>query len=201
MTKIKICGLRRMEDVVWANALLPDYVGFVFAPSKRQVTPEAARAMIEKLDPKIITVGVFVNAGAEELLKTKETCGLDILQLHGEETPEFCAGLSTPVWKGFRVRSELTFAIANGYEVQGYLLDGYDASAHGGTGKTFDWRKAGDFKFNAPLIAAGGIDENNVREVIEILSPMAVDVSSAVETDGYKDPDKVARLIGKVRNG
>jgi len=201
MTKVKICGLRRMEDVTWANALLPDYVGFVFAQSKRQVTPEEAKAMIERLDTKIITVGVFVNTSTEVLLRIKETCGLDILQLHGEETPEFCQNLNTPVWKGFRVKSELTFAIANGYKTEGYLLDGYEASAHGGTGKTFDWRKAKDYRFNAPLIAAGGIDENNVREVIELLSPMAVDVSSAVETDGFKDPEKVARLIGRVRNG
>ncbi len=189
-----------MEDVTWANALLPDYVGFVFAQSKRQVTPEAARAMIERLNPNIITVGVFVNAGAEALLKTKEICGLDILQLHGEETPEFCQSLNTPVWKGFRVKSELTFAMANGYRTDAYLMDGYDAGAHGGTGKTFDWKKAKDFSFNAPLIAAGGIDENNVCEVMDILSPMALDVSSAVETDGFKDPEKVARLIGKVRN-
>jgi phosphoribosylanthranilate isomerase len=201
MTKIKICGLRRMEDVAWANELLPDYVGFVFAPSKRQVTPETAKAMIERLNPQIVTVGVFVNASAQELISVKESCGLNILQLHGEETPEFCENLNTSIWKGFRVKSELTFAIANGYRMEGYLLDGYDAGAYGGTGKTFDWRKAKDFKFNAPLIAAGGIDENNVREVIEILSPMAVDVSSAVETNGFKDPEKVARMIGKVRNG
>ena len=199
MTKIKICGLRRTEDAIWANALKPDYVGFVFAPSKRQVSPKEAKAIIDLLDCDIQTVGVFVNAGLDELKETQETCGLDILQLSGEETPALCAQLSARVWKGFRVKSEQTLAIANGYRTEAYLLDGYDAGIHGGTGKSFDWRMAKNFDFNAPLVAAGGINKYNVCEVIDILSPMAVDVSSAVETDGYKDADKIARLIGKVR--
>lgn len=200
MTKIKICGLRRMEDASWANALLPDYAGFVFAPSKRQVSPNQAKAIIDALNPAIKTVGVFVNAGADELREVQEFCGLDILQLHGDESPEFCESLKTPVWKAFRVKSELTCAIANGYRTEAYLLDGFDFNTYGGTGKTFDWHMAEGFRFNAPLVIAGGIDENNANAVMDTLSPMAVDVSSAVETDGYKDAEKIARLIGKVRN-
>ncbi|MEX1307359.1 MAG: phosphoribosylanthranilate isomerase, partial [Eubacteriales bacterium] len=192
MTKIKICGLRRMEDVVWSNELLPDYVGFVFAKSKRQVTAAQAKAMIDALNPSIQTVGVFVNADADTLKSVQETCGLDILQLHGEESVPFCEALKPRVWKAFRVKSQDDFAEANRYKAESYLLDGFDLAAHGGTGTAFDWRMAKEYQFNAPLVIAGGIDETNVNQVIDILSPMAVDVSSAVETDGYKDAEKVA---------
>ena len=199
MTKVKICGLRRIEDAIWANELLPDYIGFIFAKSKRRVTAEQAAEIASKLDKRIKTVGVFVNATQSEIDDILQTCPLDVLQLHGEETPAFCAQQSVSMWKAFRITGKTDFDKTTAYNAEAFLFDGYSAKAYGGVGATFNWLWLAAYKGTTPMIIAGGIDEHNVAEAINAGNPYAVDISSAVETDGFKDAAKVARFIRKVR--
>ena len=200
MTKIKICGLRRKEDAIWANALLPDYVGFVFAESKRKVRPSEALGIKKELDGRIKTVGVFVNPTPAELDAVLSECPLDIIQLHGDERPEFCNNIGIPVWKAFRIKAPDDLTASKPYDVDAYLFDGYHPSTYGGMGQGFDWDMLHTHVFNRPIIIAGGINDKNVQRLIETIHPMAVDVSSSVETNGYKDAVKIERLIKKVRN-
>ena len=199
MTKVKICGLRRIEDAAWANALLPDYIGFIFAKSKRQVTAKQAAETASRLDTRIKTVGVFVNATQSEIDDVLSTCPLDVLQLHGEEAPAFCAQQSISVWKAFRIADKTDFDKTNAYHADAFLFDGYSAKAHGGVGERFNWQWLDAYKGSTPMVIAGGIDEHNATEAIRIAKPFAVDISSAVETDGFKDAAKVERFIRKVR--
>ena len=201
MTKIKICGLTRIGDRQWANKLLPDYIGFVFAPSRRRVTPRLAGEIAAGLDRRIKRVGVFVNPTLEEIEGTLRQCSLDIVQLHGEESPEFCARLPFPVWKAFRIKDQQSLKMMRQYQVQARLLDGYHPRQHGGMSQTFPWEWLRDLDWGKiPLILAGGIQPNNVLAGIAIVKPYAVDVSSGVESAGRKDAEKIEELIRKVRS-
>ena len=136
LTKIKICGLKRKEDIQYVNQLLPEYVGFVFGKSSRQVQFDRARELIENLDKGIEKVGVFLNMDKAVVTDIAAGCGLDILQFHGDETPDYCMDFSQKVWKAFQIQDKTSFERLDRYSVDGYLLDTYTVGQYGGSGKT-----------------------------------------------------------------
>jgi len=201
MTKIKICGLTQLKDILWVNDLKPDYVGFIFASSRRQLTPLMAADIARNINPEIKKVGVFVNPTRKEINNVISICPLDILQLHGQESHEFCNELKVPVWKSFRMQTKEILDRLKDYNVDAFLLDGYHPMISGGVGVSFPWEWARDLDTRGtPLVIAGGIDVDNVQRVISLLHPSVVDVSSSVEVDGLKDYRKIERFIRKVRD-
>lgn len=200
MVKVKICGLRRKEDIEYANELKPDYVGFVFAKSKRQIEVEQALYLISFLDKEIKTVGVFVNEPVENALKIAQTLNLDVLQFHGDETQDYIDNFKNfTVWKAIRIKDKEDLEKTKEFKVNSFVFDTLTKNEYGGTGKTFNWEVLKGFELNVPIILAGGLNENNVEEAIKIVDPYAVDVSSGVETEGYKDFKKMKSFIEKVR--
>jgi phosphoribosylanthranilate isomerase len=205
MIKIKICGLKRVEDIKYVNELLPDYVGFVFAKSSRQVTLGEASKLIGLLDKNIKTVGVFKD---EEIEKVKYAAGylkLDIIQLHGNEDGEYIKKLSDfKVWKAAGIDSEAICMDEGtnriyGYEAEGILLDSIVNGVKGGTGTSFSWDIINNLNSGKKIILAGGIDPENVENAIKKVRPYAVDVSSGVEEDGVKSYKKMKKFIEKAR--
>ncbi|KUJ90649.1 MAG: phosphoribosylanthranilate isomerase [Thermoanaerobacter thermocopriae] len=200
MVKVKICGLRRKEDIEYANELKPDYVGFVFAKSKRQIEVEQALDLISLLDKEIKTVGVFVNEPVENALKIAQTLNLDVLQFHGDETQDYIDNFKNfTVWKAIRIKDKEDLEKTKQFKVNSFVFDTLTKNEYGGTGKTFNWKVLKGMELNVPIILAGGLNENNVEEAIKIVDPYAVDVSSGVETEGYKDFKKMKSFIEKVR--
>lgn len=197
MPRIKLCGLRRPEDIAVANELHPDYVGFVFWPhSKRAVLPEKAKALRALLDPSIPSVGVFVDEDIEVVLHLLEEDIIQVAQLHGSETEEYIAQIKAqseaPVIKALKIRKAEDIAKAEQCTADYVLLDnGY------GTGETFDWTLIEDI--HRPFFLAGGLTPDNVAEAIKTYAPFAVDVSSGIETDGAKDPAKMKQFVEAVR--
>ena len=202
MPKVKICGLKRVEDAIWANSLRPDYIGYVFAPSKRKVTLSEALAISNLLHDDILRVGVFVNPIKSEIDEILKSVRLDIIQLHGDESPAFCESLPCRVWKAFKVSSDDDFKRISEYEglISAAVLDGFDGQSLGGTGRTFNWHLAAGKKLNMPLVLAGGLNSTNLEEACAIVNPDIVDVSSGVETEGFKDVFKVAEFIKRARS-
>ncbi|WP_041720389.1 phosphoribosylanthranilate isomerase [Alkaliphilus metalliredigens] len=202
MTKIKICGLKRAADITYVNLLKPDYIGFVFAPSGRRVTKEDAKELIASLDKSIKKVGVFLNHSVEEVKVIAKVCSLDILQFHGDEDMDYCRQFQQNVWKSFRIKDANSFKEMEDYQVNGYLLDTYHKTQYGGTGEAFDWGLSSHLtRLNRDkcVILAGGLNPENVKEAIEQIQPAVVDVSSGVETHGYKDFEKMKKMIERVR--
>lgn len=198
--KAKICGLRTEADIEAVNEARPDFAGFIFAPGrKRYIRPEDARILREQLDPGITPVGVFVNAPAEEILKTAAAVGLGTVQLHGQESETFVMDLKEKsggglrIIKAFRVSSTEDVRLAEGSPADLILLD----NGRGGTGETFDWETIRDIK--RPFILAGGIGADNVADAVRKTRPYAVDASSSLETDGHKDREKILRFMAAVR--
>lgn len=201
MAKVKICGLRREEDVDIVNKLKPDFVGFIFAESKRKISPEKAKQLIEKLDKDIKAVGVFVNEDPAKVNNIASYCGLDVVQLHGEEDPLYCKKIEYPMWKAIPVKNERSIHKLKNYPlVEGFLLDTYSKEAKGGTGKTFNWDMVKDLHKDYKIILAGGLNPENIRQAIQTVKPYCVDVSSGVEKDGVKDKELVEKLIEEVRS-
>ncbi len=202
MVRIKICGITNLEDALVAVGAGTDALGFVFAPSPRQVTPEQVHSITSRLPPFIYKVGVFVDADMEEVQRTMSYCHLDIAQLHGSESPEFCQALFPRVIKSFRVKDDSVLSLLPRYKVSAYLLDSYDPHLAGGTGKSFNWdiaRKANSLGY---IILSGGLTPQNVTEAIEQVHPYAVDTSSGVESEpGKKDHAKVRAFIQTARAG
>lgn len=212
-TKIKICGLRRLEDVEYVNNYKPDYIGFVFAKSKRQVTEELAGKLKSTLEPTIIRVGVFVNQPVDWVADLINRDIIQYAQLHGGEDHEYIKELrssisnngigedynrKTGIIKAVRVKEELDIDRANSYDCDYILLDTYSVECEGGNGKTFDWSMIK--KMNKPFFLAGGINESNVLQAIYTVKPYGVDVSSGLETDGYKDEWKIKDFVEKIRS-
>ena len=196
--KVKLCGLSRFEDIVAANAVKPDYVGFVFAPkSRRWVPPERARLLRYRLDSSITPVGVFVNQPVELVARLLREDVIDAAQLHGQEDERYLAALrrrtTKPIWQAFRVenREDVRRATASGADL--ILLD----NGPGGTGETFDWSLVRDCP--RPFLLAGGLTPENVGTAIGQVRPFGVDTSSGVETGGRKDPEKCGRFVQAVR--
>lgn len=203
MTEIKICGITNMEDACFVAACGADALGFIFHPkSPRYVTPEIVKKIIEELPHPIITVGVFVNLHVLEVKKIMNLCSLDMVQLHGRESPDFCAQFPrSQVIKAFALRKEADLAQLREYPIKAMLVDAYDAQRHGGTGEQADWALAAKVKSTHPLILAGGLSLTNIKEAIELVSPHCVDINSGVESaPGKKDYIKVKEIIEQVHS-
>lgn len=201
MVRVKICGITNLEDALMAVEAGADALGFVFfGKSPRHISPDQAANIIRQLPPFVQTVGLFVNEEVETVNSTADLCGLDIIQLHGEETPEFCSRVSRRVIKAFRVKDMSTLDEMKDYQVAGFLLDTWSRSAHGGTGKTFNWDIAADAAVEERIILAGGLTPENVAGAVRKVKPYAVDVSSGVEdTPRKKNSQKVRLFIRTVR--
>lgn len=203
MTKIKICGLSRIEDIEAANRYKPDYIGFVFAEgSKRRVTKEQAALLKSALDPAILAVGVFVNAPLSEVQELCREKIIDIVQLHGDEDEGYLSELkntiSNPIIKAVRVQSAEQLISADGLPCDALLLDSFNAEQYGGTGKAFDYTVIPNLKHS--FFLAGGLNADNLTAAIDACRPAVVDISGGVETNGVKDPEKMRTVIELARN-
>jgi phosphoribosylanthranilate isomerase len=201
--KIKICGITNLADAEAAAAAGADLLGFVFYErSSRAVSLQAAAEIAQRLPPSVGRVGVFVDAPRETVLAAADACGLTLLQFHGQEPPEFCAGFSLPSMKAFRVKDRGLLEQLREYHTEYLLLDAYHPSLPGGSGETFDWEIAREAVIpGRRLFLAGGLTEANVGEAIRSVKPYGVDVSSGVEAaPGIKDHDRLARFIRAARN-
>jgi len=206
MVWIKICGITNLPDAETAIALGADAVGFVFAPSKREVTPDLVRKITRALPPKALKIGVFANQEISLVRAAAEYCGLTGVQLHGDEPPAYCASLGDfEVIKAFRVNSQIDADKIKTYIInkksRKILFDTYMPKTLGGTGKTFNWELAANQKWiQVPLIIAGGLNADNVVQAIRLASPFGVDVSSGVEkAPGQKDLFKLKTFIENAR--
>ena len=201
MVRVKICGITTVDDALMAVAAGADAIGLVFYDkSPRALLPEQAAAIVRALPPFIQAVGLFVNADIAIVNATADACRLDIVQLHGEEPPEFCGLVERRVIKAFRVRDEASLEPMRNYRIAGFLLDAWSPHAHGGTGATFNWELARAAATHGPIILAGGLTPGNVRTAVDIVAPYGVDVSSGVESaPGRKDPEKVREFIGRAK--
>lgn len=198
---VKICGVTSPAVARAARESGADLLGLVFAPGRRQVSAEAARAISRV--PGIGKVGVFVNAPLAEVREIARECRLDLVQLHGDEPPEYCAGVGLPVIKAFRAGAPPAAPDLARHPAAWILLDSCYGGQFGGTGVPFDWQgmQAARAGLGKPLLLAGGLNAGNVREAIRLLRPEGVDVSGGVETGGVKDPAKIAAFIRAVREG
>ena len=224
--KVKMCGISKMETIPAIVEAKPDYMGFVFAPSKRQVTVEQAKTLVEELykqnvvgnnsgadqtepvasfetasSETIKTVGVFVNETVENLLKIAEEVKLDVIQLHGDEDEAFIQSLkectNVEVWKAVQVRSAADAEKWIDSSADMLLFDAYHKDERGGTGEVFDWSSLDEFE--RPFMLAGGIDSTNVARAIRTVRPYGIDISSGIETEGVKDDEKIKAFTNIVR--
>jgi phosphoribosylanthranilate isomerase len=195
MVKIKICGLRRLEDIEIVNKYKPDYIGFVFADSKRKVSHEQASKMKDYLSSDIISVGVFVNADCEEILKLYNDGIIDMAQLHGDENEEYINYLKEKTNNELKIIKAIEMSHDNDlFNYDDSQADFLLLDSGKGSGKTFDWsliRK--DLK--KEFFLAGGINSENAVQAIDEFSPYAIDLSSSLEVDGYKDEKKVKEIM------
>ena len=196
MTKIKMCGLRRPEDIEFANRVKPDYIGYVFAEkSKRYIAPEKAAELTKLLDGDIVPVGVFVDETMENVIAAVKMGAVKMVQLHGSESEDFVSELKSrgiPVIKAFQVGAAEDIAAAERSCADMVLLD-----SGKGSGQTFDWSLIGSIK--RPYLLAGGITAENAAQAIRQLRPFGVDASSCLETDGFKDIAKMKAFAQAVR--
>jgi len=196
--RVKICGITCLEDAENAVASGADALGFMFyRPSKRFVEVETAAAICQALPPCVTRVGVFVNAAREEVEQTLEACGLDLLQFHGEESPEDCTGYRVKTMKALRVHDAASLSSLNDYQTNAWLVDSYQPGERGGTGHAFQWDVLKSIRpYARPLFLAGGLKPDNIEEAIRSVQPFGVDVSSGVESQpGRKCPDKMSAFI------
>lgn len=201
--KIKICGLTREEDVLAVNQWKPDYAGLVFAPGKRQLTAEKARNLRELLLPEIPSVGVFVNSPMESILSLAEDGTIDLIQLHGDEDDAYLLELKkrlsspTPIIKAVRVQEAEDMTQAEKLPADFLLFDTYTKGLYGGSGRTFDWTMIPAIK--KPWFLAGGIGFSNIKDAMKTKA-FCLDLSSSLETEGKKDPEKIKEIIQTLRS-
>lgn len=207
MTKVKICGITNLEDALLSIKLGADMIGFnFFAKSKRYIDKAHAESIAERLIGPVIKVGVFVNQSLEEIIDAEGIAELDVIQLHGEEPPEFTDALKNKtdakVIKVFRVGRDFDPEVINNYSVDGIMLDSYSKTEMGGTGETFDWDVASEIAKDANnLYLAGGLNPGNVADAIRTVGPYAVDVASGVEASPRrKDAKKLKEFITNAKN-
>ena len=199
MTKIKICGLRRPEDIDYVNEAKPDFAGFIIdvPKSRRNVPREKVRELTALLSPEILPVGVFVNAPMETILSLVTDGTLKAVQLHGQESQSYLEELkkqvAVPLIRAFSIRSPEDLTEAEKSPADFVLLD----NGAGGTGETFDWSLLSSF--DRPFFLAGGLRLENITEAVSRFHPYALDLSSCVETDGYKDKEKIIAAVAAVR--
>jgi phosphoribosylanthranilate isomerase len=226
MTRIKICGLTRLADVAAVNACQPDYIGLVFAPSRRQVTAELAARLVQALNPGITPVGVFVNEKPEVIRDIVQAAGLKVVQLHGQEDAAYRLALAsvlpagTAIWQKLSIPADPEAAAklarklaeqtkqasdadqastADQARPDAWLLDTEIGGQTGGTGKPFPWHLLAEFCQKNPVILAGGLNPDNVATAIQLLRPLGVDCSSGVELNGVKHPPLIEAFCRQVR--
>lgn len=213
MIRVKICGIRDPETALAAVAAGADVLGFVFAPGRRRIAPGEARAIVAALPPFVLTVGVFVDAPLSEVLEIADLCRLHAVQLHGRERPEYCRAVPRPVIKAFHLppadetlddeeaaaRAEAILAAAERCGPCAVLLDTGTPEHPGGTGRPGNWAVARLIASRRPVILAGGLNPDNVAEAVRQVRPCGVDVSSGVETDGRKDPEKILAFVARAK--
>ena len=200
--KVKICGLTNVADAVAAEEAGADAIGLMFyAGSARHISLEMGQAIAATLPPYVIRVGVFVDPNPTEVFAAIHHCGLNVLQFHGAETPDFCAQFGVMTLKAFRLADAESLRPLEGFRADAFLLDSYVPGVAGGTGRTFNWDLAVQAKqFGKPIFLAGGLTPQNVAEAVRKVQPFAVDVSSGVEqSPGQKDVKKMRDFIAAVR--
>ncbi len=201
-TRVKICGITRIEDALAVAALGADAIGLVFyAPSPRAVGIQQAANIVAALPPFVSSVGLFVDADKDFVEDVIQRVSLDLLQFHGDESAEYCEQFDKPYMKAVRMREGLSLEswVLRYENAKALLLDSYQPGVPGGTGTTFDWGRIPD-KMQKPIVLAGGLDAANVAGAIEQASPYAVDVSGGVEASkGIKDAAKIAAFINEVK--
>ena len=199
MVKIKICGLKRLEDIEIVNKYKPDYIGFVFADSKRKVSHELAGELKDNLDSEIISVGVFVDAPQDEILELFSEGIIDVAQLHGSENEEYISELKDKandrlmIINAVEMSEDVDLDCYENTQADFLLLD-----SGKGSGKTFDWRLIRK-NLKKEFFLAGGLDVSNICQAIEEFNPYAVDLSSSLETDGFKDENKIKEIMDAIR--
>lgn len=199
---VKICGITKQVDGLAVAESGADMIGFVFAKSKRQVTAEQAKKIGDALPETVKKVGVFVNESIVEIERIVTEAGLDYVQLHGQESPAFCAQLSVPVIKAFQIKQQQDLARVADYQCAYYLLDSPAGPYQGGNGETFDWSLINHMpNLRGKIILAGGLNPANVQAAIKSVGPLGVDVSSGVETAGQKDQQKITTFIKQAKEG
>ena len=201
--KVKVCGMTSLKDALVAVEVGADAVGFIFyKKSPRSVTMKTVREIVLELPPFVDTVGVFVDETAEQINKIADYCNLDIIQLHGDESPTFCKKIRRKVIKAFRIKDMQSVKKISSFQVSGFLLDTFSENLHGGTGKVFDWNLALPAKKFGPVIMAGGLTPNNVQQAVRQIRPYGVDVCSGVESEpGIKDHKKVRAFLNNAKAG
>ncbi|CAI9386718.1 phosphoribosylanthranilate isomerase [Niallia sp. Sow4_A1] len=194
--KVKICGITTKDAAACAVQYGADALGFVFANSKRKINPEKAKEIIDTLPKDIMKVGVFVNETKENIEKIVKLSGINTIQLHGDETPEFASSFSLPIIKAFSISSKEDLQQVTAFPCEYALLDSPRGKYHGGNGIAFDWSIIKNYDFGQKqIILAGGLNISNLAEAIQITNPFMVDVSSGVETDGKKDLVKIKNFL------
>lgn len=203
MVRVKICGLTKKEHIQVAVEEQVDYIGFVFAKSKRQVTVEQAKVLAQSIPEPIQKVGVFVNETVENMLHIAKEVPLDVIQLHGQEPQQVVEALKAyTTIKAISVRTKEDVQKAAQYNVDYYLFDAPGIEYEGGSGNTFDWTLLENTKINRQnIILAGGLSPENVGRAIEQVEPYGIDVSSGVEIDGQKDEMRMRAFMNQTRNG
>lgn len=216
MALVKVCGLTREEDIGYVNELLPDYVGFVFCKSKRQVALEQGKKLIDKLDKRIKTVGVFQNDDIEKVKYIAANLKLNVIQLHGDEDKNYAKALQEfKLWKCMSIdaasfsQNDLAEVVRENeekinniskYNIEAMLVDSSVKGSAGGLGISFNWDILNKLTIDKPLILAGGLSPENIDQALRKVKPYAVDVSSGVEEKGIKNFKKIKSFIEKVRN-
>ncbi len=204
MVKVKVCGMTNERDVREAVELKVWAVGFIFVKdSRRYIFPKKAKELIRLLTPEVLPVGVFVNEKKEAIKKIVNFCGLKAVQLHGDESPDFCLKMRQKKWrviKAFRVGPDFRVQDTESYQVDWMMFDAFSKKIYGGTGKTFDWKLLRSIKNKRRLILSGGLNPENVSQAIRMVQPFAVDVSSGIERQpGVKCHRKMTEFFNNIR--
>lgn len=198
--KIKFCGIRRIEDVMLMNEFMPDYAGFVFSQSRRQINLATAVMLSNMLHKKIKKVGVFVNERIEHVAQISHITGLDVIQLHGYEDEAYIENLKKLLidkefWKAVRVSSPCDVEKSAKISVDMLLLDSFSENQYGGTGYVADLSSIKKADLKREFFIAGGLNSQNINSIIDEIKPAGVDISTGIEVDGYKNKEKIKEIM------
>ncbi len=196
--KVKICGITNIKDALLCSEYNADAVGFIFyEKSKRYISPDKAKEIINQLPPFLMKVGVFVNEEPQIVNESAQKNGLNVVQLHGDESPEYISKIHLPVIKAFRIDEKFNWDVIDNYKNCGIMLDSYSQNEYGGTGKTFEWNKI-PTEYKNKIILSGGVTIDKLDQIFAEIKPAAIDVSSSLEiSPGKKDLQKLKEFLKK----